>query len=86
MPRNLTCRADCAQKLKGERSGIPHLAKNERDVGHPAGVAGTELFRGGRGSHYGVGAGYIGWWQGPYISGKMLVGMVGYGYLHKINP
>ena len=26
----------------GERSGIPHLAKNERDVGHPAMVAGLE--------------------------------------------
>jgi hypothetical protein len=27
-----------------EVRGIPHLAKNERDVGHPSVVAGTELF------------------------------------------
>jgi hypothetical protein len=32
-----TCR-----KLEGETCGIPHLAKNERDVGHPAVVAGIE--------------------------------------------
>jgi hypothetical protein len=29
-----------------EGSGIPHLAKNERDVGHPGLVAGKELSRG----------------------------------------
>jgi hypothetical protein len=29
--------------LEGEARGIPHLAKNERDVGHPALVAGIEL-------------------------------------------
>jgi hypothetical protein len=23
-------------KMRGESGGIPHLAKNERDVGHPA--------------------------------------------------
>ena len=28
--------------LVGEARGIPHLAKNERDVGHPAIVAGIE--------------------------------------------
>jgi hypothetical protein len=27
-------------RLEGEGCGIPHLAKNERDVGHPAFVAG----------------------------------------------
>ena len=26
--------------LEGKRGGIPHLAKNERDVGHPAVIAG----------------------------------------------
>jgi hypothetical protein len=30
------------QMLEGETRGIPHLAKNERDVGHPALVAGIE--------------------------------------------
>ena len=29
-------------RLEGEASGIPHLAKNERDVGPPAIVAGIE--------------------------------------------
>jgi hypothetical protein len=29
-------------ELRGESGGIPHLAKNERDVGHPALVAGLE--------------------------------------------
>jgi len=29
-------------KLEGRRGGIPHLAKNERDMGHPATVVGTE--------------------------------------------
>jgi len=29
-------------KLEGSRGGIPHLAKNERDMGHPALVVGTE--------------------------------------------
>jgi len=29
-------------KLEGRRAGIPHLAKNERDMGHPAVVVGTE--------------------------------------------
>jgi len=29
-------------KLEGRRGGIPHLAKNERDMGHPAIVVGTE--------------------------------------------
>jgi hypothetical protein len=28
-------------KLRSERCGIPHLAKNERDVGHPSLAAGT---------------------------------------------
>jgi hypothetical protein len=28
--------------LEGKACGIPHLAKNERDVGHPAIVAGIE--------------------------------------------
>ncbi len=28
-------------ELRVEEGGIPHLAKNERDVGHPAFVAGT---------------------------------------------
>jgi hypothetical protein len=31
--------------LRGQSSGIPHLAKNERDVGHPALVA-TEKRKG----------------------------------------
>src|SRR5580698_8334001 len=31
------------RRLEGETSGIPHLAKNERDVGHPALAAGIEL-------------------------------------------
>jgi hypothetical protein len=30
-------------RLAGEPCGIPHLAKNERDVGHPAVVARIEL-------------------------------------------
>jgi hypothetical protein len=30
------------RRLEGEACGIPHLAKNERDVGHPATVAGVE--------------------------------------------
>jgi hypothetical protein len=29
-------------RREGEACGIPHLAKNERDVGHPAIVAGME--------------------------------------------
>src|ERR1700722_11349637 len=29
-------------EFEGEACGIPHLAKNERDVGHPAVVAGIE--------------------------------------------
>jgi hypothetical protein len=29
-------------RLGGEACGIPHLAKNERDVGHPAVAAGME--------------------------------------------
>jgi hypothetical protein len=29
-------------RLEGEARGIPHLAKNERDVGHPAIGAGIE--------------------------------------------
>jgi hypothetical protein len=29
-------------RLEGEVRGIPHLAKNERDVGHPDVVAGIE--------------------------------------------
>jgi hypothetical protein len=28
--------------LEGKAGGIPHLAKNERDVGHPAVVTGIE--------------------------------------------
>jgi hypothetical protein len=28
--------------LRGEVCGIPHLAKNERDVGHPGFAAGME--------------------------------------------
>jgi hypothetical protein len=28
--------------IRGERGGIPHLAKNERDMGHPARGAGLE--------------------------------------------
>jgi hypothetical protein len=30
------------ERLEGEACGIPHLAKNERDVGHPTIVAGIE--------------------------------------------
>jgi hypothetical protein len=30
------------ERLEGEVCGIPHLAKNERDVGHPAIGAGIE--------------------------------------------
>jgi hypothetical protein len=30
-------------RLEGQACGIPHLAKNERDMGHPAIVAGIEL-------------------------------------------
>jgi hypothetical protein len=30
-------------RFEGKACGIPHLAKNERDVGHPAIVAGMEL-------------------------------------------
>jgi hypothetical protein len=33
-------------RLEGEACGIPHLAKNERDVGHPALVAGIEPKKG----------------------------------------
>ena len=33
------------RQLRGEGCGIPHLAKNERDVGHPASVAGIKLER-----------------------------------------
>jgi hypothetical protein len=29
-------------KREGRRGAIPHLAKNERDMGHPAIVVGTE--------------------------------------------
>jgi len=29
-------------KLEGRRGGIPNLAKNERDMGHPAIVVGTQ--------------------------------------------
>jgi hypothetical protein len=29
-------------ELRVEHRGIPHLAKNERDVGHPTFVTGTE--------------------------------------------
>jgi hypothetical protein len=32
-----------AQNLKVESSGIPHLAKNERDVGHPGFVIVIEV-------------------------------------------
>jgi hypothetical protein len=32
-----------SQMLPVERSGIPHLAKNQRDVGHPGLVWGSEL-------------------------------------------
>jgi hypothetical protein len=32
---------DKPTKLPVEDRGIPHLAKNERDVGHPSSVAGT---------------------------------------------
>jgi hypothetical protein len=36
-------------EVRGESGGIPHLAKNERDAGHPALAAGIEagaaLFR-----------------------------------------
>jgi hypothetical protein len=28
------------REIEGESCGIPHLAKNERDVGHPAWVRG----------------------------------------------
>jgi hypothetical protein len=31
------------QQVEGEACGIPHLAKNERDVGHPAVAAGIEF-------------------------------------------
>jgi hypothetical protein len=31
------------ERLEGKVCGIPHLAKNERDVGHPAVGAGIEL-------------------------------------------
>jgi hypothetical protein len=31
-----------SESLQVESSGIPHLAKNERDVGHPAFVVSTE--------------------------------------------
>jgi hypothetical protein len=30
-------------EVRGESGGIPHLAKNERDVGHPAVVEGIAL-------------------------------------------
>jgi hypothetical protein len=30
------------QRLEGEARSIPHLAKNERDMGHPTSVAGIE--------------------------------------------
>jgi hypothetical protein len=30
-------------RLEGKDSGIPHLAKSERDAGHPAVVPGMEL-------------------------------------------
>jgi hypothetical protein len=34
------------RELAGERSGIPHLAKNERDMGHPLAVRKRECDRG----------------------------------------
>ena len=44
---SLLCKKKCfcvtLNMLEGEARGIPHLAKNERDVGHPALVAGIEL-------------------------------------------
>jgi hypothetical protein len=36
------CGLVARERLEGEACGIPHLAKNERDVGHPAMVAGIE--------------------------------------------
>src|SRR5271156_121634 len=33
------------ERLEGEAGGIPHLAKNERGVGHPALVTGIEAKR-----------------------------------------
>jgi hypothetical protein len=33
---------EARSRLEGKACGIPHLAKNERDVGHPAIVAGIE--------------------------------------------
>ena len=33
---------DARNRLEGEACGIPHLAKNERDMGHPSMVAGME--------------------------------------------
>jgi hypothetical protein len=38
-PEDLSTR----ERLEGEVCGIPHLAKNERDVGHPAIGSGIEL-------------------------------------------
>jgi hypothetical protein len=31
------------RESEGESNGIPHLAKNERDMGHPSLVAGEEV-------------------------------------------
>jgi hypothetical protein len=38
----LACCGDY-QRFEGEARGIPYLAKNERDMGHPAVVAGIVL-------------------------------------------
>jgi hypothetical protein len=46
----------CPGNSKVEICGIPHLAKNERDVGHPAVIAGTELDGEGRWRSAGSGA------------------------------
>src|ERR1700677_237611 len=41
-PERLRNKSALLWELRGERGGIPHLAKNERDVGHPALVVGIE--------------------------------------------
>jgi hypothetical protein len=41
-PRLLRKKSAFLGELRGESGGVPHLAKNERDVGHPAIVAGLE--------------------------------------------
>jgi hypothetical protein len=38
-------------RIEGQTCGIPHLAKNERDVGHPAIGAGIEQKRSEQNSH-----------------------------------